>query len=229
MEGRRRGPGSGLKAAALLLGLALITTGQALAVSPTISVDSVTSTQGDEATVNLEAIDIGAPGLAAWTIDVAYDPAVVTPVACNSYGVGVCNVEFAPDKVRVTGASASGLLGDTVLASITFECTESGSTTLTPVVDELGDATPSGPQEISAAVDVGGILCVAGPATLRGDANCDGLVNSIDAAIVLQFVAGLIDSVPCPANADVDGNGRIDAIDAALILQIDAGLWTAAA
>ena len=62
------------------------------------------------------------------------------------------------------------------------------------------------------------------PAGLPGDANCDDTINSIDAALVLQLSAGLIDSPPCPGSADVNGDGSINAIDAALILQYGAGL-----
>ena len=62
------------------------------------------------------------------------------------------------------------------------------------------------------------------PAAPAGDADCSGVVNSIDAAFVLQLVAGLIGTVPCPIPADTNGSGEIDAIDATLILQIDAGL-----
>jgi len=57
-----------------------------------------------------------------------------------------------------------------------------------------------------------------------GDANCDGVKNSLDAAIVLQYAAGLLDDLPCLTSADANGDGRVDAIDAALILQYDAGL-----
>lgn len=57
-----------------------------------------------------------------------------------------------------------------------------------------------------------------------GDVNCDGRVNAIDAALILQLDAGLISSLSCQQNADVNGDGRINAIDAALVLQFDAGL-----
>jgi plastocyanin len=57
-----------------------------------------------------------------------------------------------------------------------------------------------------------------------GDVNCNGAVDSIDAALVLQLGAGLIDSLACQQNADVNGDGAINAIDAALILQFVAGL-----
>lgn len=57
-----------------------------------------------------------------------------------------------------------------------------------------------------------------------GDANCDSTVNSIDAAIVLQFDAALIDRVPCPLEADVSFDGMVNALDASIILQHEAAL-----
>ncbi len=57
-----------------------------------------------------------------------------------------------------------------------------------------------------------------------GDVNTDGQVNAIDAALILQFSASLIGSVPNPSSADVNGDGQVNAIDAALILQFSAGL-----
>jgi hypothetical protein len=222
----RKGPGRGLAAAALVLGAALLASVQASALSPTVSIGSVTVAPSEEATVNLEALDIGAPGLGAWTIDIVYDPSVVTAVACDPHEDALCNPGFASNRVRVTGASATGLQGDTVLAAVTFQCNGTGSSSLTPAIVNIDDATLGGPEEISVAVQAGNIACAGTGPPLLGDANCDGMVNSIDATFVLQFVAGRIDAVPCPTNADVDGNGRIDAVDAALILQIDAGLWS---
>jgi subtilisin family serine protease len=62
------------------------------------------------------------------------------------------------------------------------------------------------------------------PARLYGDANCDGDVSSVDAAVILQLVAGIIGSLNCPQNADVDRDGSVTAVDAAIILQYVAGL-----
>lgn len=59
---------------------------------------------------------------------------------------------------------------------------------------------------------------------LVGDANCDGHVNSVDSALILQASAGLIGSLPCAGNADVNNDGIADSLDALLILQYDAGL-----
>ncbi len=60
------------------------------------------------------------------------------------------------------------------------------------------------------------------PARHYGDANKDGSINPIDAALVLQYSAGLLSSIN--PNADANGNGQINAIDATLILQYVAGL-----
>lgn len=57
-----------------------------------------------------------------------------------------------------------------------------------------------------------------------GDANCDGTVNSIDATLVLQLNAGLLQSVACQGKVDVSADGRVDSLDASLILQFAAGL-----
>ena len=62
------------------------------------------------------------------------------------------------------------------------------------------------------------------PVGLVGDVDCDGEGNSIDAALLLQLIAGLVGSLPCEDAADVDLDGDIDAVDAALVLQFVAGL-----
>ena len=61
------------------------------------------------------------------------------------------------------------------------------------------------------------------PAGIVGDVSCDGRVNSIDAALVLQRDAGLLTQLPCSENADVNLDGLVNSLDAALILQHDAG------
>ena len=64
-------------------------------------------------------------------------------------------------------------------------------------------------------------LLLAAPA---GDADCSSAVNAIDAALILQLIAGLVATLPCPAAADANASGNVDAIDAALVLQFVAGL-----
>jgi plastocyanin len=69
-----------------------------------------------------------------------------------------------------------------------------------------------------------GKIVVQGAGGAVGDANCNGSVDSIDAALILQFSASLTNSLPCQQNADVNASGAIDSIDAALVLQHTAGL-----
>lgn len=57
-----------------------------------------------------------------------------------------------------------------------------------------------------------------------GDVNCSTSVDAIDAALVLQYTAGLISSLPCMGSGNVNADGVVDAVDAALILQYVAGL-----
>ncbi|OGO50953.1 MAG: hypothetical protein A2148_02345 [Chloroflexi bacterium RBG_16_68_14] len=61
-------------------------------------------------------------------------------------------------------------------------------------------------------------------AALFGDVNCSGSVDSIDATLVLQLVAGLLDSLACEDAADVNESGDVNSIDATIILQYVAGL-----
>lgn len=70
---------------------------------------------------------------------------------------------------------------------------------------------------------MGRIVVTGGPSNV-GDANCNGAVNAIDAAIVLQSSAGLLATIPCADNADANQNGTVNSLDAALILQFAAGL-----
>ena len=62
-----------------------------------------------------------------------------------------------------------------------------------------------------------------GAAIIYGDANCSGATNSIDATIILQLTAALLNALPCPDAADVNGDGLYNAVDATIILQFVAG------
>ena len=37
--------------------------------------------------------------------------------------------------------------------------------------------------------------------SLAGDVNCDSIVNSVDASLILQYVTGILDSLPCQPSA----------------------------
>jgi hypothetical protein len=91
-------------------------------------------------------------------------------------------------------------------------------------------ATPTATEEEPAATPTATATGAAPPPTstppeggLLGDVNCDGQVTAVDAALILQLVAGLVDSLPCEDAADVNQDGSVTAVDATLILQFVAG------
>ena len=117
--------------------------------------------------------------------------------------------------------------------SITFSLTPA-SPTLSDISAGPGDLLTPGPPltvvESAAALglatgdDVNAATsCAPASAAGDGDVNCDGETNSIDAALVLQYTAALIDTLDCALGADVNMDGFIESIDAALILQFEAG------
>jgi hypothetical protein len=227
---RQKGLGLSFKLGIVLtLGLAagLLAISQASAQGATVSLGRPTINVGATTKLNLKAEDVGGLGLAAWIVDVSYDSSVVEAVTCSAHAGGFCNPAYASNTVRTNGATVNGLMGDITLASLTFRCTHAGTSVLALYVKEFADATTGHPNPITTKVVHGAIGCVAAgppPNNNLGDVNCDGRVNSVDAALVLQYTARLIHSLPCPQNADMNDDGHITAVDAAIILQMEAGL-----
>ncbi|MBQ3081551.1 MAG: hypothetical protein IJC49_03780 [Clostridia bacterium] len=56
----------------------------------------------------------------------------------------------------------------------------------------------------------------------KGDVNNDGVIDNLDAVMILKYDAGLINDIS--DIADANGDGYIDNLDATLILKYDAGL-----
>ena len=169
----------------------------------TLSVSDGSAEPGDEGTVTVSAGDVGGEGLGAWTVDIAYDTSVITAVDCSAEQGGVCNAEFEDGVVRVTGASAGGLDGDTDLGTITFECgADEGSSALTIDVNVFADATIGDPQDIDVTVSDGTFVCEAAadaageevtPVTDLGDTGTGPLSDSgssLGWLVALLAVAG---------------------------------------
>lgn len=218
------------------------------AAQGTVRIDSAAAGIGQQAVVTLSAVDVGPPGLGAWTLDVAYDPSVVSVTTCEAEQGGICNESFGQGMVRVAGVSVGGLDGTVDLAHMTFVCVAEGTGALGISIDVFSDASLGAPQSIDAVIQGGTFACTVDPPTatpqpaatatpelpaeppgsqpdkLAGDADCDGDVDAIDAAHVLQFEARLLNELDCADNADANHDGTAGPIDAAIILQKSAGL-----
>ena len=71
-------------------------------------------------------VTLGSENLGAATIDIQYDPNVLTVTGCsadpdNAFDFAQCNPNFASDTVRFAALSGSGVSGDLLLAEITFQ------------------------------------------------------------------------------------------------------------
>ena len=54
---------------------------------------------------------------------------------------------------------------------------------------------------------------VFGAAIILGDANCDGIVNMLDAITIVNYITGNDPQPFCFENADIDGNGIVNLFD----------------
>ena len=94
----------------------------------------------------------------------------------------------------------------------------------------FGATLDSGPIDLplvqtgGAGADVASLTRVRITFSPFGDVNCDMVANSIDVALILQFIATLLDELNCQDAGDVNWSDAADAIDVALILQFIAGL-----
>ena len=142
-------------------------------------IGSLTAPAGTAATVRLEATDVPAPGLGAVTIDVTYDPSILSPADCAEdpnglLDVALCNLAHRPNVVRFTGIRTTpGAMGTLPLADITFEVvgTPGQCSDLHVVVVTFTD--PDGGSITATATD--GEICVAAapPSVLAGSTRRD--------------------------------------------------------
>jgi hypothetical protein len=151
-----------------------------------VSIDDGSAAVGEEVSVELNAADIGEPGLGAWSIDITFDPDVVSAVACDVELAGaqnVCNPAYADDTVRIAGAAGVGLEGDSKLATITFECEDDGESAIEVNLVHFADGTIGGPEPIDADVTNGTITCGGEPGGLpptgQGGRSDQGLLYAL--------------------------------------------------
>ena len=116
-----------------------------------------------------------------------------------------------------------------VPVEVTMKCLASGSGTLTQDINGstllLNGGLRSTPQIIHPVTIDATVWCRPSESSQPGDVNCNGLVNSIDALLILQLESTPSVVLPCPDKADMNRDGAVNSIDAALILQYALGLW----
>lgn len=203
-----------------------------------VRVGTYTVLAGATVVVPVEAVDVPAPGLAAGSFELRYDPAVIDAIGCAAnpsghFDSGVCNLNYDndgvfPDAVRFNATSYSGRPATSALANITFRAVGVGTTNLDVVI--ITSTGPSG--ETLPLADRDGSVRIG----KLGDVNCDTAVNVVDGMFVLQFDVGLRSaSNQCPPSAsalyspgcDVNADGSCNVIDALFILQCDVGIYNA--
>ncbi len=128
-------------------------------VTTTIRVGAATAHLGAEVKAELKALAAGAPGLGAWTIEVAYDPTVVSVSGCTGTESSACNTHKDDHTIRLAGAAGVGLQGDVTLMTLTFQCNTAGTSPLKVTVEVLADATIGDPLAINAPTQDGSITC----------------------------------------------------------------------
>jgi hypothetical protein len=184
----------GTAVAAFLVVGGLMLASQVFAATGTAQISDGSAAPGGSDTVELSALDVTDPGLGAWTIDIFYDPDVITPVDCSATQGGVCNVDFPGDAVRITGAVAVGLEGDTSLGTIEFECADAeGESPLEVSLFTFADGTLGGPQDIDATTVDGTFTCAeAGPtATEAPQLPSTGVAGGDDNGSMAWIIAAL--------------------------------------
>jgi uncharacterized repeat protein (TIGR01451 family) len=188
-------------------------------VTKTASAEVVAS--GSPLTYTVVVSNIGtAPALAVRLID---DPSGSFTYSGFSTTRGVC-VRSGP----VTGGRLDCDLGDFGTgAGATAVITMTGFLTAFEELEAKNDATAD-PDGLVAELAEGNntdslttrVLASSGP---NGDVTGEGLIDSVDALLILQFGGRLVQELPVAGSGDANKDGRVNALDALLILQFSVG------
>lgn len=135
-----------LRATALLAALLLLPAASGARADVTsLTIGSAAAPPGATVAVELVA-EATPPGIGAYTIDIQYDPSLLTIVGCvpAASGLALCNPVVSAGAVRFTGADAAGLTGRVVLGGIVFTAGPGeGVSPLSVKVVQLTDPAPN--------------------------------------------------------------------------------------
>lgn len=221
------------------VGLGLTATGEGVSCDPGPAPEACSIARGGQFTLVANIDTIPPDGFRSYTLAVDHPQLVSKEVRYVSKGVpatfpvsGIGTEGFLAGATTslTPPAPATNYTGGLVEAQLDCPGVET-STTVSILVPPTGVRDVENVPLSITTVDRAGskvaatliVHCEAAPVTI-GDVSCDGAVNSIDAALILQFGANLLTSLECADSADVNTDGATNSIDAALILQWDAGL-----
>ncbi|WP_254864312.1 S8 family serine peptidase [Halovivax gelatinilyticus] len=188
-----------------------------------VRLGEASAAEGDVATVEL---DTDLANIAGYQAEIHYDADVFEFVGAE--GVDLNDPVVNDDDDGVLGlamSQASGVDAPT-LAELSFEAVgEDGDSTDLFFVEEntqLNDEE----SVVEPAEYLAGSLQVGTDCALPGDVNGDGEVNSLDATLTQQYIAGLDpEGFVNPACGDLTGDGEITPADVTAIHQIIVGIW----
>ena len=142
-------------------------------------------------------------------------------ISCTALATGMYAV-----RVHLFGSPDQGNFYDLDIALDVESADETCGPEPTPEPTATPTATPTSTPTPTATLTPTEPPATASPtpAGVIGDADCNGEVDAIDAAFILQFIANFLETVPCLVLADANISGGVNPIDAALILQFIAGL-----
>jgi len=181
----------------------------------TLTMDSASVPPGGAAAVELNLV-APAPGLGSYAIDITYNDSVAGIASCQSL-LGSCNKLYGEGVIRIVGVAFAPMIGEKTLATLVFETTGGGRTTLDVQATMFG---PNG-EDLGRTVEVqDGTLDARGDGTdiQLGDATCDGHVDSLDALEILAEKASPTGD-PCLPYGDANCDDIVNEKDVIALLR----------
>ena len=224
MQWLRRGCG-GLLALSVLCALVRPVAAQTIVAGPATT--DLQGVAGDRLTMPI-AVDLtGAPGikLGSYRLSVRWKTAALKFIATGgaAFAAPVFNTDSAAQGVvKWAGANASGATGFFTLGSITFEVVSTGQADTLKLAFQEMTAAETFTNLLPQLTLTGTVFC-GGP--VWGDMNADGILQALDAQIVLMHAVGT--AVADTTRGDVDADTRVNPRDALIILSKVVGLSSA--
>lgn len=176
--------------------------------------------------VSLNSLPPDMHGYAGFDLVLEYAAVAASPTAEVVWPDCTGPVFYYGSGLMAIGCSLGGSFESTYVGPVgqaTFACARTGSITLlhgfgnTSLVEwplRVHHESPSG----------GETLMITCGDLVHGDVDCSVIVDAIDAGLMLQREAAIVDWLSCPQHADVNLDNRANSIDAVVTLQYTAGL-----